>query len=63
MEDQAYLGPRRAVAEPVTDVVAQVQSMLAVGEQQRKGAFPVLATSALDPGRQPKEPFSGTPSK
>jgi hypothetical protein len=30
----------------MTDVVAKVQSVLTVGEQQRKGAFPVL----IEPG-------------
>lgn len=46
VEDQANVGPQRAVAEPVTDVVAKVQSVLTVGEQQGEGAFPVL----IEPG-------------
>ena len=46
MEDQSEVGPRRAVAEPVTDIVAKVQSVLTVGEQQGERAFPVL----IEPG-------------
>jgi hypothetical protein len=42
VQDEGDVMPRRAVAQAVAHFVAQVQAMLAVGEQQLGRAGPVL---------------------